>query len=107
MKVSGAANSAWLAVGLALTTATQLRLSAAPIGPGEAILLAWLGANAALRVLQGRLNVGRVARASVLLWLVSLPVLLLGWLVAYARDVSRLGAARDFVAFLLVASLVA
>lgn len=98
--------AAWLATGVVLTTATQLRMGAA-VGPGELILLAWCAASAAMVPRGGRAAITPAFRPFVLFWAASLPVMLAGWGVAWSRGIAAPGAVRDFLAYAFVAGMVA
>lgn len=97
--------AAWLATGVVLATATQLRIGV-PAGPGELILLAWCAASAAA-VLRARRAIVPAFRPFVLFWAASIPVLLAGSAVSWSRGATAPNALRDFLAYLFIAALVA
>ena len=90
-------------VGLALTSATQLRLPSLPIGPGEVLLVVWLMCAVFAGLVRGTLNVNAVSRAFLLFWMTALSLLSLGTLVAIVIDRFQPASLYDFVAFLLSA----
>lgn len=96
----------WLALGVALSTATQLRFAQLPIGPGEIILSGWIFIMAIGLLVRGRLTRGSVQRVLGLFWFVSLVLLGLGWLVAIHTMKWETRQSRDLVAFALSAMLV-
>jgi len=99
-------SAALLGLGVALATATQLRF-VGPLGPGELILLAWC-AVAAVVALRSRGTVAAPAlRPFLLFWACSLPVLLAGWASGWGLGVASAGAVRDFLAYVLLAAIVA
>ena len=71
-------SAAWFGAALALTTATQLRVG--PVGPGELLLLAWLGFQFVRLLLEPAVFVPREARPVLLFWALAVPLLLAGWL---------------------------
>jgi O-antigen ligase len=90
----------WLGVGLALTSATQLRLPGLPIGPGELILLGWMLAEAVVLLQRGRVNAVLAVRGYALFWGLTTLALALGslasvlhgtWRTDYARNLPALG----------------
>lgn len=95
---------AWYAGGVVLTTATQLRPEAAPVGPGELLLLAWTLAAVALLVHGGVAERPPVARAVAGYWATAIPLLLAGGLWGAMIGTGPAGGfAHDLFAFLYVA----
>lgn len=99
---------ALLAVGLIFSTATQLRISTLPIGPGELALLGWGLATLALGMFRDDLRLPRPAIPFLGFWVGSLAILAFDLL---RNDLSLLPAptsyrpvvAYGFVTFLLLA----
>lgn len=101
------AEVAWFGIGVGLTTATQLRLSSFPVGPGEALLAAW-AVWAWMRLPPERLLPRtRLARALAAFGAVSLAAMLAGRWVAVARGYAPTdgGALHDTLAFLFIAAV--
>jgi hypothetical protein len=98
--------AALLSLGLVLTTASQLRLPAVPLGVGESCLVVWLGLSS-LRMLTG----GRVCNARALLWLgmfwLSFALILsVGTCLAFLRgDLDPASMLHDAFAYFLVAAV--
>ena len=91
---------ACFSVGVVLSTATQFRASAFPVGPGEALLVVWLVVNVALLVHRRRLAHPPVARVLFLFWAVAFPTLFAGTLVSFGLGVGPVGGfAHDLMAF--------
>jgi len=96
----------WLVVALVATSATQLRISGLPVGPGEIGLVAWMAvASAATLLAWGmawRLPLGFWPVAA--FWIAILPLVWLGFLRASAAGLNEeSGADRDMLAILFVA----
>jgi O-antigen ligase len=72
----------WAALAAVLTSATQLRLAAVPVGPGEVLLAIWLLFVAILLLRGQRIVLGAVFRGLFVYWLVAVLLLSLGTLVA-------------------------
>jgi len=68
----------WFGVAVALTTATQLRRG--PLGPGEAMLMVWLGLRLGTLALQRKVFLPREARPVLYFWAGTVLLLLAGWL---------------------------
>jgi len=98
--------SALLALGLVLTTASQLRLPGFPLGVGEIFLVLWLGL-ASLRILTG----GSVCNAGALLrlgtfWVCFALILSIGTCLAFLRqELDPASMLHDAFAYLLVAAV--
>ena len=90
-----------LSLALALTTATQLRLSGMVIGPGELLLFAWL-AIAAITLVKSRVSPFNTATGLVFsaFWGVSATTMMIGALLGMALDSwSLAGALHDALAY--------
>jgi O-antigen ligase len=99
-------SAAVLGVGVALVPATQLRFWG-PVGPGELLLLAWVAASAVAALRKPPPEIAPAIRPFLLFWACSLPVLLAGWISGWGLGRASPGAARDFLAYVLVAAIVA
>jgi hypothetical protein len=91
------------ALALMLTTATELRLAALPVGPGEVLLGLWSLAALLAVVLRGRVSASPVPRAVFYFWCLAFVLLSAGWTMAYLRDVTSGNAGHDAAAFLFTA----
>lgn len=79
----------WIAVGIALTTATQLR-SESPVGLGEIMLAAWM-VRVGIRLLITKDNlVTNLTKIIFSFWLVSFASLALGLLIADSNNLTSL-----------------
>ncbi len=76
----------WGAVAVVLTSATQLRLAAVPVGPGEVLLAIWLLFVAILLLRGQRIVLGAVFRGLLVYWLVAVLLLSLGTLMALSQN---------------------
>lgn len=99
-------SAALLGVGVALVPATQLRFWG-PVGPGELLLVAWCAASAVAALRKPRPAIAPEIRPFLLFWACSIPLLLAGWASGWGLGRASPGAARDFLAYLLVAAIVA
>ncbi len=89
----------WIAVGIGLTTATQLRPNS-PVGPGEAMLFFWM-LLVGIRLLFFRSYlITPFAKVFLLFWIVSFTSLALGVLIAESNGLTSEGAYHDAFAFL-------
>lgn len=91
----------WIAVGIALTTATQLRFTSA-VGLGEVMLVAW-SILVGLRLLINRNNsINTLTRVIFLFWIASLTAMSLGFLIAESNGIASLETDlyHDTVAFI-------
>jgi len=97
----------WVGLAVVLSGATQLRLGGLPIGPGEALLAAWIGFMAML-LLTGRIIIGPVFRFLCLYWLAAAVLLGFGALMAVAMDrvdtSTGGGPIHDTIAYALLAA---
>ena len=72
----------WLAIGIALTSATQLRLTSFPLGPGEFMVCAWmLFVGIKILILRNH-QITHITRVMFWFWMVSLTSLTSGLLIA-------------------------
>ncbi|SFI52392.1 O-antigen ligase family protein [Albimonas pacifica] len=96
-----------LAAGLAVYPSTQLRLGGLPLGPGELLLLAWLGLAALRLTLAGGAAFGPALARISLFWLTLALALCAGAAVGFAREPFQYwsGIAHDVMAYTLLASL--
>jgi O-antigen ligase len=96
-----------LAIGLLLTTASQLRLPGLPLGPGELALLLWLAAEIFRRLASPTPVPGRAALTLLTFWAIFALALSLGALVAITTDepTEQALVVHDTVAYMLVALL--
>jgi O-antigen ligase len=94
----------WLAAGVTLTTATQLRFGEVPIGPGEVLLLAWLLAAVALMLVRHGAVMSEAARLLLTFWSIGFVLMLAGWLYAIFQHVEAPGAFHDLVAYSFAAT---
>jgi len=72
----------WAALAVILTSATQLRSAAVPVGPGEVLLATWLLFVGLLLLRGQRVILGTVFRVLLLYWLIAVLLLSLGTIVA-------------------------
>ena len=96
----------WVALAVILSGATQLRLGALPIGPGEALLSCWVLFMAML-LLGGRVLVGPVTRILCLYWLAAATLLGFGAVMAIGMDLADTAGdsrAHDVLAYALLAA---
>lgn len=106
MKHSRVLMDAWFSAGVALSTATQLRRGGLPVGPGELLLVSWLGMMLLSWAARPRVASPPMARAVLWFWALSLPTLMAGMLAGmWMGHGPAAGFAYDLVAFLLVAAL--
>jgi hypothetical protein len=95
----------WAALGVTLTSATQLRM-AGPLGPGEALLALWMAVFGFLLLRGMRFSYSNAFRPFAVFWALSAALLLFGSLVAIAlqkQDVET--AQHDALAFTFVGAL--
>jgi O-antigen ligase len=77
----------WLAMGIALTTATQLRVGGGAVGPGETMLAVWLlWMGSRILIVQSHI-VTPIVKAVLTFWIVSCVALAGGTVVASSRGV--------------------
>ena len=92
----------WLAAfGLVLVSATQLRPSESPLGPGEMLLLLFCLWTGTLIVLKGDPKVERNALELLVVLLLAIAFMFLGDLTADARRLSNEQSSRDLIALML------
>jgi O-antigen ligase len=95
----------WAALAVVLTSATQLRPAAAPIGPGEFLIAGWLLFVGILLLGGQRVVRGSVFRVLLLYWLMSALLLALGSLVVVSlHKLDWSGWMHDTIALTLQAS---
>jgi O-antigen ligase len=103
----GLSGTAWFGIGLALASATQLRLPGIPAGVGEAMLGAWALAAALRLLVRPRVSTGALPRVLLVFWAVATAALAAGRAVAVARGYAPAGGAlHDTAAFAFVAAVV-
>src|SRR5690606_29137557 len=90
-------------LGVALTTATQLRLAAVPLGPGEVILVVWILATVIGTLRRGGVEPNPVAGGLIAFWAAAFALLLLGAVTGIMRGLAVGSILRDLLAFGLVA----
>jgi hypothetical protein len=106
VRPSQSLSAIWLGTAVALTTATQLRRPGIPVGPGELMLVGWIFASLVSVLVGDRLVVSSTGRAFLFFWTGSFVLLLAGWLVGVLTGHAADLAARDFLAYCLVATIV-
>jgi O-antigen ligase len=95
--------TAWAALAVVLTGATQLRLPGLPIGPGEVLLAGWI-LFVGFLLLRGTVVLSPLFRSLLLYWLLAFALLGLGALMGSATGhQDRETASHDSLAFVLVA----
>jgi O-antigen ligase len=99
-------SAALLGVGVALVPATQLRFWG-PVGPGELLLVAWSAWSAVAALRKPRPEIEPAVRPFLLFWACALPLLLAGWISGWGLGLASPGAWHDFLAYVLVAAVVA
>lgn len=93
-----------LGLGLGFSTATQFR-GPGGIGPAEALLGSWCVLTAIALARGRRFRMTPPAMTFAVFWAISLAAIAAGWLVGMATDVSANDSVRDFLAFLLSATV--
>jgi O-antigen ligase len=95
-------STAFFVVAAVLASATQLRMSAAPLGPGELLLVTWLAVQFALIAI-GRRSFDSAGSAPYLaFWTVSLLALLAGGIVNRVLDLYAYKFTHDLLTFVFV-----
>lgn len=92
----------WLALGISLTTATQLRLSIFPVGPGEILVLIWIISVITRLFLNKKYLLTTLAKTILLFWIFALASLFLGLNIAYLIERVSPNFYHDTLAFFLV-----
>jgi O-antigen ligase len=78
----------WAALAVMVTSATQLRSAAVPVGPGEVLLATWLLFVGLLLLGGRRVVLGSVFRGLLVYWLIAVLLLGLGMLMALSQHKS-------------------
>jgi O-antigen ligase len=94
----------WVAAGIVLTTASQLRLASFPLGPGEATLSIWM---LLVGIEIGYLRhhfITSITRVIFWFWIVSLTCLTLGFLIAESIALTSEDIYHDLLAFVFAFS---
>jgi hypothetical protein len=94
-----------LALGLLFTTASQLRVSGVPVGPGELGLVIWIAAVAAKALTSGAPPLSRTVSALLLFWGIFALALSIGMITALATGEAFEPelVVHDLIAYILVA----
>ncbi|MUG92465.1 hypothetical protein F7734_08340 [Scytonema sp. UIC 10036] len=94
--------SIWIGIAIALTNATQARLTGLPIGVGEVMILMWL-IFLLRRILISKYHfMTSIVRINFWFWLFAFTSLSLGLLIAEFTGLKASGVERDFLAFFLM-----
>jgi O-antigen ligase len=107
MFLNGRGSMLWLGAGLALTSATQLRIPGSPLGLGELMLAAWAAGSAGALLMGVPVTRWSGLREILVFWMVVAAALAggLAFAVLTHRDALPLGrAAHDSLAFTFVAA---
>jgi O-antigen ligase len=88
----------WLAIGIILTNATQLRPESVPIGPGEVMVSIWLILSVIKVLIYRRYLLTPISQIVGLFWLVSLISFTLGLSIADSMNLISNGWPRDYFA---------
>ncbi|MDW4549731.1 O-antigen ligase family protein [Defluviimonas sp. D31] len=96
-----------LALGLVLYPSTQLRISGLPLGPGEMLLIIWLGIATLRQTLLPSISVNLALSRVVTFWVVLLLALCAGMIVGLAREPFHYytGILHDLFAYTLIFAL--
>ena len=101
----GGVVAGWAALGVALTSATQLRMAALPVGPGEALLALWM-AFLAFCLLRGMpFSYSAAFRPFATYWSIAAVLLAAGSIVAIVWNRQDPDASHDALAFAFVGPL--
>jgi hypothetical protein len=92
----------WIAAGIALSTASQLRLKALPLGPGESLLFAWM----IFALIRQRFVITPITRVICLFWIIAFSSLALGLIAGELMEIASIGdtVIHDSFAFVFAAS---
>ncbi|NMG08831.1 O-antigen ligase family protein [Brasilonema sp. UFV-L1] len=93
--------SIWLAMGIVLTTATQLRLSSLPLGPGEMILFLWIIFVIIRLLVLGSFSRTHILQVTLCFWLIAFTSMTFGLLIAELMGVKASDFQYDYSAFIL------
>ncbi|GAB4365090.1 MAG: hypothetical protein Kow00121_01360 [Elainellaceae cyanobacterium] len=85
-------NVLWLTVGIALTTATQLRVGGGAIGPGEAMLVVWILFTIGRVLVAQHHLISPVVKAVLLFWITCCIALALGVAIASSKGIAAVEA---------------
>ena len=97
---------ALLPCGLTLSTATQLRPTDFPLGPGEMILIVWMIACWLIFASKSSISVEKHGRPFVIFWTVSILIILIRVALPYYEWDTSTGSLHDFMALLFVYSII-
>jgi O-antigen ligase len=94
----------WVAVGIVLTTATQLRRSSLPVGPGEVMLAIWILFIGIEIAIARHHSITPITKVFFWFWIASFTSLVLGLLSAESIGFTSLSVFHDTFAFAFVFS---
>lgn len=97
----------WFALGVALSTATQLRPGGVPLGVGELLLVSWAGGMLVLALWRGRFEVPAPLRPFAVFWFFAYLLLGLGWTQASFRGLASQYAVYDAFAYFFMGFITA
>lgn len=97
----------WFALGVALTSATQLRPGGLPVGMGELLLLSWSAVVLALVLWNGRVHLAEPLRPFASFWFLAYLFLFLGWTQSTFRGLASKHGPYDALAFTFVGIIMA
>jgi O-antigen ligase len=89
----------WVAIGITLTSATQMRLSSLPIGPGEVMLCIWMLFSLIKVLIVKQHLITPILKYICLFWLVGFTSLTFGLLIADSRNLKSTTWHHDYFAF--------
>ena len=95
----------WLSLAAILTSATQFRSAQLAFGPGEALLLIWIGATLIKTLLIDGRPVSLLAREICVFWGMAFLLLSLGWTLGLYWEISDLSAYHDTAAYVFIFGL--
>ncbi|MDJ0795919.1 MAG: O-antigen ligase family protein [Calothrix sp. MO_167.B12] len=91
----------WVAIAMALTTATQLRLTFFPLGPGDFMMLAWMLFLVIKLLILGGHVITPITKVMFWFWMVSLTSMTVGVLIAESMGLTSSEFSHDAQAFTL------
>lgn len=94
----------WVAVGIVITTATQLRRSSLPLGPGEIMLAIWILFVGIEIAIARHHSITPITRVVFWFWIASFTSVILGLLSAESLGLTSLSVFHDTLAFVFVFS---